>query len=185
MAKSSLSRKKITVHGRKGTYQRSVMVRSTATKKPGRIARLFTGKTGAATNFRIGLATGAVHGLFARRMEDKLDLAHHAVTTVASHIGAHGIAKAAGQGPKSKLDWVGHRLSHSLGRAVGATAVNLPRMYRAYKDTQAEGHRLTRDIREANAHSTHMIGVLRNRDPNAARAHNIGNSIFRDAKRGR
>lgn len=126
---AGLQKKKVTVHGRKGTYQRSVMVRRASAKspvrqgapKPGRLARALTGKTGMGTHFRVGLLGGALHGaagIHRIHNEENRQLAS-TLSSFATHgaglVAVHRRDQHAAHG----FERIGHILSNAAGQTIG------------------------------------------------------------------
>lgn len=115
-----LSRKKITVKGKRGTYQRSVMVRSDSGAKRKRVGLgIMTGKTGSGTSFKHGLVGGALLGAVGAHRMGKLGMAAAVAQRGMNHVANHQALKARGQEGKTIGQKVKHFLSNEAGQMLG------------------------------------------------------------------
>lgn len=145
----NLVKKKVTVRSKKGkTYQRSTMVRAQEAKPKGRLARLghavnraLTGKTGAGTAFRLGIASGvaqnalnhAVYNHATKHYKSYREGAEvvkgvHQAGDFASHIATAAVLHKKGQLGKTGLQRLGQGLAHAGGRLAGYAGSEVARL---------------------------------------------------------
>ncbi len=116
-----LSRKKITVKGKRGTYQRSVMVKSDSGAKRKRVGLgIMTGKTGSGTSFKHGLVGGALLGAVGAHRMGKLGMVAAVAQRGMNHVANHQALKARGQSGKTFGQKVKHFLANEAGQGLGA-----------------------------------------------------------------